>query len=105
MHPRDPDTAWFVPAVNDDCRVPVDARLVVTRTRDAGRTVEVLTNGLPAGPAYDLVLCHALDVDDTGTRLAFGSTTGGLWLTENGGDKWSALDARLPPVSCVRFAA
>lgn len=104
VHPHDPDTAWFVPAVNDECRVPVDARLVVARTSDAGRTVEALTNGLPAGPAYDLVLRHALDVDDTGTSLAFGSTTGGLWLTENGGEKWSAFDARLPPVNCVRFA-
>ena len=26
-HPRDPDTAWFVPGVKDECRVPVDGRL------------------------------------------------------------------------------
>src|SRR3546814_18121578 len=31
-HPGDPRTAWFVPAVKDECRVPVDGRLVVTRS-------------------------------------------------------------------------
>jgi hypothetical protein len=29
---------------------------------------------------------HALDVDESGERLAFGSTSGGLWISENGGD-------------------
>src|SRR5690606_24445509 len=32
VHPRDPDRAWFVPAVKDACRVPVDGRLAVART-------------------------------------------------------------------------
>ncbi len=31
VHPTDPDTAWFVPATKDEQRIPVDARLVVTR--------------------------------------------------------------------------
>ncbi len=105
VHPSDGDTAWFVPAVKDECRVPVDGRLVVARTHDGGRSVEVLADGLPSGPAYDLVLRHALDVDDGGAQLAFGSTTGGVWLSDNGGDDWSALEARLPPVNCVRFAS
>ena len=36
VHPRHPDTAWFVPAVKDESRVPVDGKLAVTRTRDGG---------------------------------------------------------------------
>lgn len=36
VHPDDPNTAWFVPAVKDECRVPRDARVVVNRTRDGG---------------------------------------------------------------------
>jgi len=36
--------------------------------------------------AYDLTLRHGLDVDDTGDTLAFGSTTGSLWLTQDQGD-------------------
>jgi len=64
----------------------------------------VLSEGLPQRHAYDLVYRHALDVDASGERLAFGSTTGGLWISEDGGDSWATIDARLPPVAVVRFA-
>jgi hypothetical protein len=104
VHPRDPDTAWFVPGVKDECRVPVEGRLVVARTRDGGRSFDVLTEGLPQQHAYDLVYRHALDVDRSGTRLAMGSTTGHLWLSENAGDAWTLVAGHLPPISCVRFA-
>lgn len=103
VHPTEPDTAWLVPAVKDECRVPVDARLVVTRTRDGGRSFEVLSRGLPQ-PAYDLVYRHGLDVDASGRTLALGSTTGGLWISDDQGDNWQCLSAHLPPVYCLRFA-
>lgn len=105
VHPADPDTAWFVPAVKDETRIPVDARFVVNRTRDGGRSFETLNRGLPRGAAYDLVYRHGLDVSADGRRLAMGSTTGGLWVSEDGGDSWKCLSAHLPPVNCVRFAA
>ena len=103
VHPKDPKTAWLVPAVKDECRVPVGGKLVVARTRDSGQTFTNLTNGLPGDECYDLVYRHALDCDETGDRLAFGSTTGGLWLTEDGGDSWQTLSSHLPPIHAVRF--
>jgi hypothetical protein len=103
VHPADPDTAWFVPAVKDEKRYPANGRVVVNRTRDGGRTFETLARGLPQEHAYDLVFRHALDVDETGDRLAFGSTTGSLWLSENGGDSWQTLSSNLPPIYAVRF--
>ena len=103
-HPKNPDTAWFVPAVKDECRVPVDAKLVVARTRDGGKSFSVLGKGLPQEHAYDLVYRHALAVDDTGDRLAVGSTTGGLWVSEDQGDSWACVTHTLPPVYAVRFA-
>ena len=103
-HPRDPETAWFVPAIKDERRIPVDGKLVVARTRDGGESFEVLRRGLPQRHAYDLVWRHALAVDGSGELLAFGSTSGGVWISEDGGDHWAMLDARLPPVSVVRFA-
>lgn len=103
VHPRDANTAWFVPAAKDECRVPVDARFVVTRTRDGGQSFEQLSKGLPQGPAYDLVYRHGLEVDESGDRLAMGSTTGALWITENGGDAWTNISAHLPPIYCLRF--
>jgi hypothetical protein len=103
-HPTDRNTAWFVPAIKDERRIPVDGKVVVARTRDGGKSFDVLTKGLPQRHAYDLVWRHGLAADASGERLAFGSTSGGLWISENGGDSWAALDARLPPVSVVRFA-
>jgi hypothetical protein len=104
VHPDDPETAWFVPAVKDETRVPVDGRLVVTRTRDGGRSFDVLSRGLPQQHAYDIVYRHALDVDRRGESLAFGSTTGSLYLSDDQGDTWRAVSEHLPPVYCVRFA-
>ena len=103
VHPADHNTAWFIPAVKDEKRYPADGRVVVNRTRDGGRTFETLTRGLPQEHAYDLVFRHALDVDETGDRLAFGSTTGSLWMSENGGDSWQTLSSNLPPIYAVRF--
>ncbi len=104
VHPSDPARAWFLPAISDECRIPVDAALVVNRTRDAGASFESLRRGLPQQHAYDLVFRHALAIDDSGEILAFGSTCGGLWLSEDGGEQWQDLGLRLPPVYCVRFA-
>jgi hypothetical protein len=103
VHPREPDTAWFVPAVKDQYRIPVNGQFVVTRTRDGGRTFERFSNGLPPAPAYDLVYRHGLAVDDSGARLAMASTTGGLWTSGDGGENWQLISAHLPPVYCVRF--
>ncbi|MFP3569014.1 WD40/YVTN/BNR-like repeat-containing protein [Paraburkholderia sp. SIMBA_030] len=103
VHPREPDTAWFVPAVKDQCRIPVDGQFVVTRTRDGGRAFEHFSNGLPPAPAYDLVYRHGLAVDDSGTHLAMASTTGALWTSDDSGESWHLISAHLPPVYCVRF--
>ena len=104
-HPADPDTAWFVPAVKDECRIPTDGRFVVTRTRDGGESFEQLADGLPDGAAYDLVYRHALAIDDSGARLAMGSTTGNLWATADGGESWTLVSANLPPINQVVFGA
>ena len=104
VHPQRPETAWFIPAIKDERRVPLDAKVVVTRTRDGGRSFDVLSEGLPQRHAYDLVFRHGLDVDSSGERLAFGSTTGSLWISENGGDSWRHVTAHLPPVYAVAWA-
>jgi hypothetical protein len=103
VHPRHADTAWFVPAVKDEKRVPVDAALAVTRTTDGGRSFEVLRAGLPQQQVYDLVYRHGLDVAADGRTLILGSTTGGVWTSGDAGESWQELPARLPPVYAVRF--
>jgi hypothetical protein len=63
-----------------------------------------LSDGLPQGDAYDLIYRHALVIDGSGYRLAMGSTTGGLWVSEDQGATWTLLSAHLPPISCLTFA-
>ena len=105
VHPQDPQTAWFVPGVKDECRVPVDGKLVVARTRDGGASFDVCGEGLPQQHAYDIIYRHALDVSACGERLVIGSTTGGLWVSEDGGDDWQRVSGNLPPIYQVSFAA
>lgn len=104
VHPREPDTAWFVPGVKDEQRFPVGGAMCVTRTRDGGKTFEALRNGLPQEHAYHLVYRHALEVAGDGQTLAMGSTTGSVWISEDSGDHWTRLSAELPPVYCLRFS-
>jgi hypothetical protein len=90
--------------VKDECRVPVGGRVVVARTRDGGKSFDVLGDGLPQVHAYDLVYRHGLDVDPSGTRLVLGSTTGGLWISEDAGQRWSTVSEHLPPIYQVLWA-
>ena len=103
VHPEEADTAWFVPAVKDEKRVPVDGALVVNRTRDGGRSFETLRTGLPQSHCYDLVYRHGLAVSPDGESLLMGSTTGGLWESDNQGDCWRVVGLNLPPVYAVAF--
>jgi hypothetical protein len=103
VHPRQPDTAWLVPAESDQRRIPFEGRVVVSRTRDGGKSFTVLSRGLPQQHAYDITYRHALDIDSTGDHLALGSTTGNLWVTVDQGDSWQTVAEHLPPVYAVRW--
>lgn len=103
VHPKDPNTAWFVPAVADQRRVPTQGALSVSRTRDGGKTFESLREGLPQLDCYDLIYRHGLAVSDDGQTLLMASTTGNLWVSEDAGDSWQAISFHLPPVYAVKF--
>lgn len=105
VHPVEPDLAWFVPGVSDEHRLPPNGRVIVTRTRDGGRTFETLGRGLPSHHAYDLTFRHALDLDRTGNSLVFGTTTGGVWWSRDQGDSWTTVSEHLPPVYATRFVS
>jgi len=103
VHPRRPDTAWLVPAESDQRRIPFEGRVVVSRTRDGGKSFTVLSRGLPQQNAYDITYRHGLDIDSTGDQLALGSTTGSLWVTVDQGDSWQTVAEHLPPVYAVKW--
>ena len=102
-HPTDPDVAWIVPMVSDNERIPVESRLVVLRTDDAGKSWHEQASGLPA-PAFDFPFRHGLDVSADGDTLFMGTTSGNVYVSENGGRTWTTLSTSLPPIYSVRFA-
>ncbi len=99
---KDGKTAWVVPGHSDMQRMTIGGGLFVARTQDGGETWEDLREGLPQEHAYDVVLRHALH--NSGDVLAFGSTTGNLYVSENRGESWRAVAQNLPPIYSVRFA-
>ncbi len=101
--PVNPQRAWFVPAEADTCRIPVDGRMVVTRTDDGGQTFQAFGAGLPQDHACHLVYRHSLEVTADGQTLAMASTTGGLWLSGDAGEQWQCVSRDLPPIAAIRF--
>lgn len=98
---KDGRTAWVVPGKSDMQRITIDGSLFVARTTDGGQTWQQLREGLPQEHAYDVVYRHALD--NSGDHLAFGSTTGNLYVSEDRGDSWQTAANNLPPIYSVRF--
>ena len=98
----DGDVAWVVPAVADEMRIPVDRALCVCRTDDGGKSWAAFRQGLPQEECYDIALRHALDV--AGDSLAFGTTTGNLFFSDDRGESWRSLSQHLAPIYSVRFA-
>jgi photosystem II stability/assembly factor-like uncharacterized protein len=99
---RDGRVAWLIPGRADNQRMAIDGGLFVARTQDGGQTWEQLREGLPQEHAYDVVYRHALG--SSGDTLAFGSTTGNLYVTENRGESWHVVGNNLPPIYSVRVA-
>jgi photosystem II stability/assembly factor-like uncharacterized protein len=90
-----------VPGRSDNQRMAIDGALFVARTSDGGKTWTQLREGLPQEAAHDVVLRHSLG--NSGDLLAFGSTTGNLYVSENRGDSWRCVGNNLPPIYSVRF--
>ncbi|GFE89937.1 sialidase family protein [Steroidobacter agaridevorans] len=98
---HDGKVAWLVPGRSDAQRMTIDGGLFVARTDDGGASWRQLRNGLPQEAAYDVVYRHALDNRED--AVAFGSTTGNLYLSEDRGESWAVVSHNLPPIYAVRF--
>jgi photosystem II stability/assembly factor-like uncharacterized protein len=93
--------AWLVPLQSDQQRTALGGGLFVARTEDGGTTWTQLRNGLPQGNAWDVVYRHALAND--GGVVAFGSTTGNLYVSEDRGETWVSVGNNFPPIYSLRF--
>ncbi|MGQ0507598.1 MAG: WD40/YVTN/BNR-like repeat-containing protein [Myxococcaceae bacterium] len=103
--PHDEDTAFIVPLESDGFRCVPEGKLRVYRTKNAGKSWEPLSKGLPQKNALETVLRDGLDTDTLSpTGVYFGTRSGRVYGTNNGGNAWSLLQETLPPVACVKAA-
>jgi photosystem II stability/assembly factor-like uncharacterized protein len=105
MHPHDAQTVYIVPLESDEFRCTPQGKLRVYRTRNAGRSWQPLTRGLPQTDAFETVLRDALTTDTLSSAgVYFGTRSGRLYASTDDGTSWRVVADSLPPVVCVRAA-
>jgi photosystem II stability/assembly factor-like uncharacterized protein len=104
VDPADPDSAFVIPLTADVDRVTPGGRVAVYETRDGGDSWNPCGDGLPDRDAYLTVLREAFDSTGSGPdlTLAFGATSGHLYVSEDAGHQWVCAAEHLPPVYSVR---
>jgi photosystem II stability/assembly factor-like uncharacterized protein len=103
IHPHDPETVYIVPLESDEFRCTPEGRLRVYRTRDGARSWEPLTRGLPQKDAFETILRDALCTDrQPRAGVYFGTRSGKVFGSTDGGNRWRQVAEGLPPVLCVR---
>jgi len=104
VHPHDPDTIYVVP-LEPMTRTCPDGKPAVWRSTNGGKKWKKLSQGLPKRDGYFTVLRDAMTTDTLASpAVYFGTTTGQLWMGNDGGDQWNCLFDSLPPINCVKAA-
>jgi photosystem II stability/assembly factor-like uncharacterized protein len=105
IHPHDRDTFFTTVLDPGHGRTMPDGKLALWRTRDAGRSWERLSSGLPQKDAYLGILREGMATDahdDFG--LYFGTSTGQLFASTDEGDSWIEIASYLPSITSVETA-
>jgi hypothetical protein len=102
VDPADANVAYVIPEESSQMRTTVDGRLRVYRTRDAGASWEALSTGLPQEHAYVSILREGMCHDTfTPVGLYFGTSSGHLFASADGGESWRLLAGYLPRILSV----
>jgi photosystem II stability/assembly factor-like uncharacterized protein len=98
---RDPDAAFVIPEEGAENRVTPDGRLGVYRTRDAGASWELASNGLPE-PAWAAVLREGMSFDRLDPAGVYvGTQSGSVFVSPDAGESWHEAASQLPPILSV----
>lgn len=104
-HPHDPDTAYIVPIESDQYRCTPEGKLRVYRTRNAGKSWEPMTKGLPQKNAMETVLRDAMGADTLDPAgIYFGTRSGKVYGSHDDGKSWQVILEGVPPVVSVHAA-
>lgn len=104
VHPHDADTAWVFPMDGTTVwpRTSPGGRPAAYVTRDAGASWQRLDRGLPEGQAWWTVKRQAMTADACpAPALYLGTTSGELWIGDDGGARWRNLARHLPEIYAV----
>lgn len=103
--PCDPDTVFIIPEESSHVRTTVGGAITVYRSRNAGSDWQPLTRGLPQENAYVTVLREAIDTDGLDPcGVYFGTSSGHLFASRDGGDSWEIVAGFLPRILSVEAA-
>jgi photosystem II stability/assembly factor-like uncharacterized protein len=102
-HPRDPLTVWTIPLNGAELgRYMPDGRPAVWRTHDGGGSWIRGDAGLPREHAYLGVLREAMARDELNpVGVYFGTSTGQLFGSADGGESWTPIITTLPAIYSV----
>jgi photosystem II stability/assembly factor-like uncharacterized protein len=104
-HPHDRDTFYVIPLDPGHARCMPDGKAAVWRTRDAGKSWQRLSNGLPQEDAHLGVLRTAMTIDRQDVPgLYFGTSTGQVFASADEGDSWTEIANYLPTIWSVEVA-
>ena len=106
-HPHDADTAWILPMDGTSVwpRVSPGGRPAVFRTRNAGKTWQRLSTGMPKTQAWWTVKRQAMTADaHQKVGVYFGTTQGQIWGSRDEGQTWKRLAEHLPHIYAVETA-
>jgi photosystem II stability/assembly factor-like uncharacterized protein len=105
VHPHDPETVYIVPIESDQYRCTPEGKMRVYCTRNAGKSWEPLTRGLPQKNALETVLRDSMATDTCNPAgVYFGTRSGKVYGSSDDGKSWQTIIEGLPPVVCVRAA-
>lgn len=97
----DPLKAWIFPSKSDEERTAINGGLSVCRTDDGGQTWNVFRKGLPQEACFDIIYRHCLVANEQ--TVAFGTTCGNLFISEDEGASWACLNNYLPLIYSLQF--
>jgi hypothetical protein len=98
-------TVFTVPIESAQWRCNPQGAFRVARSRDAGKTWELLTKGLPQKDAHLMVYREAMTADPLSPAGVYvGTETGTLYYSRDAGEKWQVLAENLPSIYSVSAA-
>jgi photosystem II stability/assembly factor-like uncharacterized protein len=101
LDPADPDVAYVVPEEGAENRVTPNARLGIYRTRDAGASWELLTDGLPQ-QAWASIKREGMSFDRSDpVGIYLGTQGGSVFVSPDAGDSWVEAARHLPTILSV----